>query len=241
MATASERAPLLDLEPALDEPHGPVRWHIDTSHPLVRLAMLFGALVIGGLVLGQAGLLAPVVVEASAAPVPAVASSASIEKESEPVDDDEEDVLVDDAPKPATPKPEPKRRATSPDAPAGENTGYRNGQMIKLRLVIVDGKPVEEHTAAAYKRMKAAAAKAGVNIVIASGFRTMERQRELYADYLAGRGNLAAVPGHSNHQSGLALDLNTRAPKVLQWLEAHGKEYGFRRTVPSEAWHWEYR
>jgi hypothetical protein len=30
-----------------------------------------------------------------------------------------------------------------------------------------------------------------------------------------------------------------REPGVLRWLEAHAREYGFRRTVPSESWHWE--
>jgi LAS superfamily LD-carboxypeptidase LdcB len=67
----------------------------------------------------------------------------------------------------------------------------------------------------------------------------MERQKELYADYLAGRGHLAALPGHSNHQSGHALDLAVSGPNVLAWLEAHAADFGFRRTVPKEPWHWE--
>ncbi|MBN9164768.1 MAG: M15 family metallopeptidase [Myxococcales bacterium] len=54
-----------------------------------------------------------------------------------------------------------------------------------------------------------------------------------------GRSRLAAVPGYSNHQSGSALDLNTSARGVYSWLAKHGKAYGFRRTVPSEKWHWE--
>ena len=27
---------------------------------------------------------------------------------------------------------------------------------------------------------------------------------------------------------------------VFNWLTAHGAGYGFKRTVPSEAWHWEW-
>jgi hypothetical protein len=53
-------------------------------------------------------------------------------------------------------------------------------------------------------------------------------------------GNLAAVPGYSNHQSGHALDLNTSAGGVYSYLVNHGHAYGFRRTVPSEKWHWEH-
>jgi hypothetical protein len=58
--------------------------------------------------------------------------------------------------------------------------------------------------------------------------------------YLNGTGNLAAKPGYSNHQSGHALDLNTSSAGVYAWLEHHGATYGFKRTVPSEIWHWEY-
>jgi hypothetical protein len=52
--------------------------------------------------------------------------------------------------------------------------------------------------------------------------------------------SLAARPGYSNHQSDHALDLNTSDAGVLNWLNNHADEYGFARTVPSEAWHWEY-
>ncbi|MEA2751628.1 MAG: hypothetical protein QOI41_5771, partial [Myxococcales bacterium] len=65
------------------------------------------------------------------------------------------------------------------------------------------------------------------------------KQRELYALYKAHRGNLAAPPGYSNHQSGHALDLNTKAAGVNSWLVKHAAAFGFRRTVPSENWHYE--
>lgn len=121
-------------------------------------------------------------------------------------------------------------------------TGYRAGRAISICVTTVDGKLVEYRTAAAYLRMKAAARRAGVGLYIVSGFRTMERQRELYNCWVrrVPGCNLAARPGYSNHQSGLALDLNTSSGGVYRWLTAHGREYGFRRTVPSEAWHWEY-
>ncbi len=117
--------------------------------------------------------------------------------------------------------------------------GYSHGNRTNICVVSVDGKLVEVRTAQAFSAMRSAARSAGVNITVVSGFRTMDQQRYLYNLYLAGRGNLAARPGYSNHQSGLALDLNTSSSGVYNWLSRNASRYGFRRTVPSEAWHWE--
>ena len=118
-------------------------------------------------------------------------------------------------------------------------TGYNHGKVMSICTTSIDGKDVEQSTATAYARMRAAAAKAGIGLVVVSGFRTMSKQRELYAMYKNHTGNLAAPPGYSNHQSGHALDLNTNASGVYSWLIAHAAAYGFRRTVPSEKWHFE--
>ena len=99
---------------------------------------------------------------------------------------------------------------------------------------------VEKRTAAAWKRMKAAAAANGVHLKLNSGFRTMQEQQTLYQMYLAGTGNLAAHPGHSNHQNGIALDIDVAGQAAYDWMHAHGPSFGFERTVPSEPWHWEY-
>lgn len=122
-------------------------------------------------------------------------------------------------------------------------TGYRRGRAFTICVVTVDGKPVEVNTARAYLRMKRAARAKGVYLHINSGFRTMAAQRYLYNCYRTKRcnnGNLAAPPGYSNHQSGHALDLNTSARGVYWFLSRYGRGYGFRRTVPSERWHWEH-
>jgi hypothetical protein len=119
-------------------------------------------------------------------------------------------------------------------------TGYRSGRAFTICVTTIDGKPVEVNTARAFVRMRAAAKRHGVYIHVVSGFRTMAQQRYLYHLYLIGKGNLAAPPGYSNHQSGHALDLNTSAPGVYSYLARHGAAYSFRRTVPSEAWHWEH-
>jgi D-alanyl-D-alanine carboxypeptidase len=129
---------------------------------------------------------------------------------------------------------------TSDHVPAGPAQGYVDGRATRITVTRLDGKPVEVRTALAFDRMRAAAARDGVTIRVVSGFRTMEHQQALYAAYRRGRGNLAARPGESNHQSGHALDLNTSSPGVLRWLQRNAQRFGFRRTVPSEAWHWEW-
>jgi hypothetical protein len=62
----------------------------------------------------------------------------------------------------------------------------------------------------------------------------MAEQEYLYGCYIhcsCNNCNLAARPGHSNHQSGHALDLNASDPAVGAWLKAHAGEYGFRNTI----------
>lgn len=123
------------------------------------------------------------------------------------------------------------------------DVGYRNGEPFEITVVTVDGKPVERNTANAYYVMQQAATAAGVSIRIVSGFRTNAEQEYLYNCYVncnCNNCNLAARPGYSNHQSGHALDLNTSSAGVLSWLDNHGADYGFKRTVPSEDWHWEW-
>ncbi len=118
-------------------------------------------------------------------------------------------------------------------------TGYRRGKAFSICVTTVDGKLLEVNTARAFLRMRTAARRSGASLRVVSGFRTMAQQRYLYRLYKQGRGNLAAPPGYSNHQSGHALDLNTSARGVYSWLSRYGRRYGFRRTVPSEKWHWE--
>ncbi|MBI4816355.1 MAG: D-alanyl-D-alanine carboxypeptidase family protein [Deltaproteobacteria bacterium] len=121
--------------------------------------------------------------------------------------------------------------------------GYESGDRRTITLVSVDGKPVEINTANAFSNMRDAAARAGVRIRVNSGFRTNEEQQRLYSCMIncnCNSCNTAARPGYSAHQSGLALDLNTRNSGVLTWLNRNASRYGFRRTVSSEPWHWQY-
>lgn len=120
--------------------------------------------------------------------------------------------------------------------------GYQNGRAIKLQVTEVDGVLVEVNTAKALMAMKDAADKDGVYLQAWSGFRSNEKQQELYDAWKSGQGNPAAKPGYSNHQSGRAVDINLLGvPKeTYAWLLKHAGKFGFKRTVPSEPWHWEY-
>ena len=164
----------------------------------------------------------------------AAGASSTGEDGDEPTDDTDGVQQLDGTEDPGAPG------TTAEALSACTNThGYRHGVEVPICVSSVEGKLVEVHTAASYQALKVAARADGVDLRIVSGFRTMARQRELYAAYRAGTGNLAAHPGFSNHQSGKALDLNTSDPGVYRWLASHAGGHRFRRTVTSEKWHWE--
>ena len=89
-----------------------------------------------------------------------------------------------------------------------------------------------------------AAEGAGIQLRINSGFRTMAEQQYFYNCYInknCNNGNLAAKPGYSNHQNGRALDLSiSNQTKFKNELSRLGLSSSWKRTVPSESWHWEY-
>ncbi len=130
--------------------------------------------------------------------------------------------------------------------PAGETvTGYVNGQPRTITLGdIGNGKKARGDVAEKFNAMKAAAAAAGINLHVNSGFRTMAEQQHLYNLYKAGKGNLAAAPGYSNHQGGTSIDINMPGGyngATYAWLKANGGKYGFVNDVGGEPWHWTYK
>src|SRR5699024_9747207 len=50
---------------------------------------------------------------------------------------------------------------------------------------------------------------------------------------------MVAVPGTSVHEKGNALDMAT-ASAAHAWMLKHAASHGWRRTIASEPWHWEY-
>ncbi|MFI3284670.1 MAG: M15 family metallopeptidase [Erysipelotrichaceae bacterium] len=108
--------------------------------------------------------------------------------------------------------------------------------------------------------MKADAAALGLDLYISSAFRSYEYQGELYNNYCNRDGQEAADtysarPGHSEHQTGLAFDLNTITSAFANtdegiWVAEHAHEYGFIIRYPEgksditgymyEPWHLRY-
>ncbi|SDA11986.1 Fibronectin type III domain-containing protein [Ruminococcus sp. YE71] len=115
-------------------------------------------------------------------------------------------------------------------------------------------------TAAAFAKLQQAAKKDGIYLWCASGFRSYSYQAYLYNNYVARDGKAAADtysarPGHSEHQTGLALDVNNPSSSFnntaeAKWLAAHCAEYGFIIRYPYgkqnstgfmyESWHIRY-
>ncbi len=127
--------------------------------------------------------------------------------------------------------------------------GYVNGKPTALELIAIggtdkSGQPfrLRKDAAGSFVAMKAAAAADGIALLVSTAFRDMAFQEKLYAMYLAGTGSLAAKPGFSNHQGGIALDLETAngTNKAYFWLTNNAAKFGWKRTVSSEPWHWEY-
>lgn len=88
----------------------------------------------------------------------------------------------------------------------------------------------------------------GSDLVVNSGGRSYEEQARAYAAYKAGRGNLAAPPGTSVHESGRAVDLGgpiqNAGSAQHRWLQANAGRYGWVWTGKNfsqfEPWHWEF-
>lgn len=126
--------------------------------------------------------------------------------------------------------------------------GAYQGQAELAQIVDVTGE-IEKITldlAREFLKMVDAAADDGVAVVMNSGFRTYAEQKFLYDQYKKGVPgyNLAAPPGSSNHQTGIAIDIavgGAAAGPIYDWLADHATSFGFIRTVKSEPWHWEYR
>eukprot|EP00163_Fabomonas_tropica_P010922 TRINITY_DN2126_c0_g1_i1.p1 TRINITY_DN2126_c0_g1~~TRINITY_DN2126_c0_g1_i1.p1 ORF type:complete len:514 (+),score=122.66 TRINITY_DN2126_c0_g1_i1:133-1674(+) len=117
----------------------------------------------------------------------------------------------------------------------GKPAGNRN-------CVKIDRRFVTTAIVCAFLHMRDAAQADGTDLYLNSGFRTNQEQTYLYNCYInknCNGGNLAAKPGTSQHQNGIALDIRMN-PGNYAWLRHNAAKYGFTRTVSSENWHWEY-
>ncbi len=100
-------------------------------------------------------------------------------------------------------------------------------------LVYRDGKGMRPDVAVAYDRMAAAAHKAGIDLVVVSGFRSDAEQARLFAQHPDPR--WVAPPGHSLHRCATELDLGPSS--AYGWLDSHAPKFGFLRRYAWEPWH----
>lgn len=132
-------------------------------------------------------------------------------------------------------------------------TGYSDGVPCQIEIELVDeaGHFLAKEPASAWLIMVAAARNDGIILRCNSGYRTMAHQQSLWRQHQEGTlKSTPARPGYSRHQMGTASDINRShddpdgcGPLIGptdQWLEHHAAQYGWRRTVPSEPWHYEF-
>jgi D-alanyl-D-alanine carboxypeptidase len=102
-------------------------------------------------------------------------------------------------------------------------------------------------TQKAFDEMNAVAKSKGLSLWIASGFRSYESQKSIYERNLAAYGQaktdtFSARPGFSEHQTGLAFDLNTIDDSFAYtsegvWVVANAHKYGFIIRYPKDKEH----
>ena len=103
---------------------------------------------------------------------------------------------------------------------------------------------VSSEAQAAFDAMQADAAAMGLNIYISSAYRSYDYQTGLYQRYVEKSGQAeadrySARPGHSEHQTGLAFDLNTISDEFKdtaegKWVAENCHEYGFIIRYPED-------
>ena len=157
------------------------------------------------------------------------------------------------------------QNTANPNIEVRDGVTYVNGVLIANKTY---GLPadypksggVDKDAQAAFNEMQKAAAKEGISLWICSGFRSYATQKTLYDNYCKRDGKAAADrysarPGHSEHQTGLGLDINRagqafNGTKEQKWLAANCVKYGFIIRYPEgkenvtgymyESWHIRY-
>lgn len=111
-------------------------------------------------------------------------------------------------------------------------------------------KYLRSEAAKALENLFEAAKKENLNLYAVSGFRSYQRQKTIYEWNLSNRGEewtnkYSAKPGHSEHQTGLSMDVSCRSINFSldeafentpegQWLKSNASEYGFIIRYPKD-------
>ncbi|WZY01404.1 M15 family metallopeptidase [Bacillus sp. FSL W7-1360] len=141
---------------------------------------------------------------------------------------------------------------------------YQPDDLVKVDVPSIyeeeEGHLLREEAARALEQLFAAAEGEHHQLYAVSGFRTFASQKELYDREVEKQGkdqDLAAVPGHSEHQTGLAIDIATNGPTAGFgsspegiWVAENAHHYGFVIRYPEgkeeitgyryEPWHLRY-
>ena len=181
-------------------------------------------------------------------------------------------------------EPEPTASAALPDASEAPGAAWNlllvnpwnelpEGFSVELRE-LGDGEAVDERAYPDLQAMLDDASAEGLSPIVCSSYRTREKQQELFVrrvgrltaagyseqEAVTEAGKWVAVPGTSEHQTGLALDIISSSYQVLdrdqentaeqRWLMENSYKYGFILRYPSdkseitginyEPWHYRY-
>ncbi|HEX3038533.1 MAG TPA: M15 family metallopeptidase [Oscillospiraceae bacterium] len=150
------------------------------------------------------------------------------------------------------------------------NSTHKIPSDFHLQLVAIDKKvSMDKRIMQDFNNMRFAAHIENLSIWISVAYRSQELQQSLYSDEIsnnikAGMSSSAAtaaakkavaLPGYSEHHTGLAMDLNGVLPsfdttKEFAWLQQHAADYGFILRYPKdkenitkiiyEPWHYRY-
>ncbi len=142
---------------------------------------------------------------------------------------------------------------------------YQNSNLVTMEsnYTKVSGAKLEKKTYEAFKKLSDDARSQGYYILNNSAYRSYDTQNNLYNNYKAQNGliwadSYSARPGHSEHQTGLALDVASASTtlttfentKEFIWMKENSYKYGFILRYPKgkeyitgynyEAWHYRY-
>ena len=116
----------------------------------------------------------------------------------------------------------------------------------------------------AFMDLWTSANEAGFYLMVTSSYRDYEEQEEIYEERKQSQGErkadqTAARPGHSEHQTGLVVDMTSKTEpiesdfkesKTYNWLKENAYKFGFIERYPEgktyitgyepESWHWRY-
>ena len=145
-----------------------------------------------------------------------------------------------------------------------DNT-YNSDNMSKVSVQYSYGsnQMLTDDTLNAFIKMFRAAKEEGLTLIINSSYRSYEDQEEIYNDYKASNGeeyadSIAAHAGFSEHQTGMAVDIQTYGSTAktfeefdeFTWLQKNAYKYGFILRYPKdkeyltgysyESWHYRY-